>query len=213
MHFILFFFSSRRRHTRCGRDWSSDVCSSDLGVSEAAADGAAVADRTIGDGRGHLAQHLAARKPQILQTGVGHAGADALGATHVFQSLQRLEPRDIDQERRSHEPQIQHRSERLSARQKLGPFCVRQGGQCLGYMTGTYIVEARSLHAVFTRGSFDGLARLIASSSRRGVSGVSVSSTPSGRNASFTALKITAGGAIAPPSPMPLMPNSVYGEG
>src|SRR3989442_4034338 len=27
----MFFFSSRRRHTRCGRDWSSDVCSSDLG--------------------------------------------------------------------------------------------------------------------------------------------------------------------------------------
>src|SRR3989442_15004038 len=27
---MLFFFSSRRRHTRCGRDWSSDVCSSDL---------------------------------------------------------------------------------------------------------------------------------------------------------------------------------------
>src|SRR2546429_5451065 len=25
----LFFFSSRRRHTRCSRDWSSDVCSSD----------------------------------------------------------------------------------------------------------------------------------------------------------------------------------------
>src|SRR5436305_11868229 len=29
-----FFFSSRRRHTRCGRDWSSDVCSSDLGEFE-----------------------------------------------------------------------------------------------------------------------------------------------------------------------------------
>src|SRR5690554_5218994 len=27
---FFFFFSSRRRHTRCGRDWSSDVCSSDL---------------------------------------------------------------------------------------------------------------------------------------------------------------------------------------
>src|SRR5436305_4712784 len=27
---VFFFFSSRRRHTRCGRDWSSDVCSSDL---------------------------------------------------------------------------------------------------------------------------------------------------------------------------------------
>src|SRR5207245_10592819 len=30
--FIFFFFSSRRRHTRCYRDWSSDVCSSDLVV-------------------------------------------------------------------------------------------------------------------------------------------------------------------------------------
>src|SRR2546429_3837789 len=27
---VFFFFSSRRRHTRCSRDWSSDVCSSDL---------------------------------------------------------------------------------------------------------------------------------------------------------------------------------------
>src|SRR5256884_3506409 len=27
---FFFFFSSRRRHTRCSRDWSSDVCSSDL---------------------------------------------------------------------------------------------------------------------------------------------------------------------------------------
>src|SRR5205809_6194986 len=24
--FVFFFFSSRRRHTRCSRDWSSDVC-------------------------------------------------------------------------------------------------------------------------------------------------------------------------------------------
>src|SRR3712207_7381009 len=29
--FCFFFFSSRRRHTRYWRDWSSDVCSSDLG--------------------------------------------------------------------------------------------------------------------------------------------------------------------------------------
>src|SRR5205814_6262935 len=27
---LSFFFSSRRRHTRCLSDWSSDVCSSDL---------------------------------------------------------------------------------------------------------------------------------------------------------------------------------------
>src|SRR5207249_5237630 len=29
-----FFFSSRRRHTRSKRDWSSDVCSSDLAAAE-----------------------------------------------------------------------------------------------------------------------------------------------------------------------------------
>src|SRR3712207_7482062 len=32
---MLFFFSSRRRHTRYWRDWSSDVCSSDLGSRQA----------------------------------------------------------------------------------------------------------------------------------------------------------------------------------
>src|SRR6266513_3702759 len=29
---MIFFFSSRRRHTRSKRDWSSDVCSSDLSL-------------------------------------------------------------------------------------------------------------------------------------------------------------------------------------
>src|SRR5204862_5200448 len=34
--FFFFFFSSRRRHTRSLRDWSSDVCSSDLYVAGSA---------------------------------------------------------------------------------------------------------------------------------------------------------------------------------
>src|SRR2546421_5613346 len=33
---LFFFFSSRRRHTRSDRDWSSDVCSSDLLIVVAA---------------------------------------------------------------------------------------------------------------------------------------------------------------------------------
>src|SRR5204863_2373562 len=32
---VVFFFSSRRRHTRSLRDWSSDVCSSDLAIYNA----------------------------------------------------------------------------------------------------------------------------------------------------------------------------------
>src|SRR5438105_5704987 len=39
LRYSFFFFSSRRRHTRSTRDWSSDVCSSDLGMfSEAITD-------------------------------------------------------------------------------------------------------------------------------------------------------------------------------
>src|SRR2546429_7777202 len=37
--YVIFFFSSRRRHTRCSRDWSSDVCSSDLKVQWLSKDG------------------------------------------------------------------------------------------------------------------------------------------------------------------------------
>src|SRR3989440_8371101 len=38
-----FFFSSRRRHTRSDRDWSSDVCSSDLILTQLRAEGYEVA--------------------------------------------------------------------------------------------------------------------------------------------------------------------------
>src|SRR5271163_1121617 len=38
MYVVFFFFSSRRRHTRSDRDWSSDVCSSDLVRTLPAAD-------------------------------------------------------------------------------------------------------------------------------------------------------------------------------
>src|SRR5690606_40815779 len=43
------FFSSRRRHTRFSRDWSSDVCSSDLGRGEGSGNAGT-------SGRGHKGQ-------------------------------------------------------------------------------------------------------------------------------------------------------------
>src|ERR1039457_3631081 len=53
--FLLFFFSSRRRHTRLQGDWSSDVCSSDLpkpelrdGVVRRAGFGARRLERLVG---------------------------------------------------------------------------------------------------------------------------------------------------------------------
>src|SRR5438874_11484274 len=47
---FFFFFSSRRRHTRSLRDWSSDVCSSDLTLRGIVGRELRVAD-DAGDGR------------------------------------------------------------------------------------------------------------------------------------------------------------------
>src|SRR2546422_6833577 len=44
---VVFFFSSRRRHTRCSRDWSSDVCSSDLEPHERAGGDALVSQQIV----------------------------------------------------------------------------------------------------------------------------------------------------------------------
>src|SRR3712207_4297421 len=54
----MFFFSSRRRHTRYWRDWSSDVCSSDLAPHLALAR----SDRFY-----ELGEYLRERGPEILQ--------------------------------------------------------------------------------------------------------------------------------------------------
>src|SRR5438874_10694412 len=56
-----FFFSSRRRHTRSLRDWSSDVCSSDLAVCSMVGSSyiydALCAQKLLTDLPGELLQH------------------------------------------------------------------------------------------------------------------------------------------------------------
>src|SRR6266436_2857299 len=54
----VFFFSSRRRHTRCSRDWSSDVCSSDLGDARARDREAACQDWAADGGAGFFSQEV-----------------------------------------------------------------------------------------------------------------------------------------------------------
>src|SRR5205814_3606778 len=48
-------FSSRRRHTRCLSDWSSDVCSSDLSRSSTLTDGHHTVTVSVGDWMGNVA--------------------------------------------------------------------------------------------------------------------------------------------------------------
>src|SRR5699024_12857524 len=57
-----FFFSSRRRHTRSKRDWSSDVCSSDLGRIRPRTKG-----RSCVAGFGHQDEHSQALRPGTRQ--------------------------------------------------------------------------------------------------------------------------------------------------
>src|SRR5256885_11815605 len=88
-----FFFSSRRRHTRLQGDWSSDVCSSDLGetTQERALDAAWLEghDPTIAfDNRGRQCDFLFAGQD-----------ADTAGELHV--QLRRSEERRVGKECRS----------------------------------------------------------------------------------------------------------------
>src|SRR5262245_62906307 len=60
-----FFFSSRRRHTSCLSDWSSDVCSSDLAMSASG-----------GYGKGQIAAGIIG----TVDPRIGDAAADVLDA-------------------------------------------------------------------------------------------------------------------------------------
>src|SRR5690606_40076995 len=72
----LFFFSSRRRHTRFSRDWSSDVCSSDL-----AAGG-------VGSLLSQWARHLGARVIGTVGSEPKVDLAQRYGCSHVIQYRQ-----------------------------------------------------------------------------------------------------------------------------
>src|SRR2546430_7455276 len=58
LYFCVFFFSSRRRHTRFDCDWSSDVCSSDLLTTLLERTGQKMADVKMIHGRPALIQEL-----------------------------------------------------------------------------------------------------------------------------------------------------------
>src|SRR2546422_7816092 len=83
--FFFFFFSSRRRHTRCSRDWSSDVCSSDLAFREPDAAGRAPEVPAVRLDRGAELQvdRLVAREQR--QVAVGRRAGDDL---HVARPLE-----------------------------------------------------------------------------------------------------------------------------
>src|SRR3712207_8033441 len=83
---IMFFFSSRRRHTRYWRDWSSDVCSSDLNYLVA---GAGNYNPSV------AANSMAAYNPAVPLSGIKPDFQlqipilDSQGGKHTFRSEER----------------------------------------------------------------------------------------------------------------------------
>src|SRR2546429_9490029 len=100
---LFFFFSSRRRHTRCSRDWSSDVCSSDLHESQSPAFGYGLQwSAWSACERGALVQpHLGPREAQASL----HEGARAEGRVVVHEDCARLDHFRI--RRRTEPPLVQ----------------------------------------------------------------------------------------------------------
>src|SRR5688572_31443543 len=84
LFFFFFFFSSRRRHTRFDCDWSSDVCSSDLGYAVLAVNYRGSAGRgqkfsraIFADWGNYEVQDLLAGVDHVIKMGV--ADPDRLG--------------------------------------------------------------------------------------------------------------------------------------
>ena len=174
-------------------------------MDQAAANGAPVAHGTIGDRAGDCGQGAIGGiwHPAVLDVRVGDAGADQKTIVLGLDAQQIGHRCDVDQEVRLCQAEIEHRSERLAAGQKLHrKVLALQKCDRIGQSRRPRIIESCGLHAA-------SLALWIASKMRRGVMGEAQTSAPSGRSASLIALAIAAGGPMAPPSPRPLTPNSV----
>src|SRR5690606_40704328 len=79
LYLYFFFFSSRRRHTRFSRDWSSDVCSSDLVFAAGAGTQFIQPTGNGGTGKGlqkTVFQQGAGKPGGFTGQGIGHIAAD-----------------------------------------------------------------------------------------------------------------------------------------
>src|SRR3989440_807236 len=93
--FVFFFFSSRRRHTRSDRDWSSDVCSSDLHQPAADGQGDRVLSARLARILRELSNALGVAKPRS-----GDTPPTPLGGVEAMEA-RRSEERRVGKECRS----------------------------------------------------------------------------------------------------------------
>src|SRR5690606_40749053 len=89
-----FFFSSRRRHTRFSRDWSSDVCSSDLATIERIE----ATDEYVGYEQQHRVQFQfeASGRPHVASSNLGGRAAREAKQIGRASCRERVEESGVD---------------------------------------------------------------------------------------------------------------------
>src|SRR6185503_16830346 len=149
-----------------------------------------------------------------LELALAHERSDGEDAVRLAQVVEIRRAVDVDEDARAREPEVQHGHEALTARQHLGGVAVtRQDLYRLRRAAGRVVLEGGGLHAEPPRLARRAAPSAISSSTRDGPRGARVTRTPNGASASSTALAIAAGGEMAPPSPMPLTPRGLRGDG
>src|SRR2546425_155154 len=142
----------------------------------------------------------------VKRTAVAHQRVHGQDAPGPGQALEIATAIDVHQRRRSGQPQGKHGNETLSSREHLSVVTMAAKRlHRVGSARGRDVFEGWRLHAFF--------ARRIRSRTTEGPRGVRVTRTFQGASASSTALAMAAGGEMAPPSPIPLMPRGLRGDG
>src|SRR5262249_49996203 len=103
--------------------------------------------------------------------------------------------------------------ERVTARQERGVLVAPDHFERLIDGCWLQVIEAGRCHDVPPEGLVSVVAWRTAARTCSGCSGISRCVTPSGASASSPALTIAGGVAMAPDSPIPLMPSGVCGDG
>ena len=142
-------FRSEHVHLRPEQQKDDEPVCGGVGVRDAAANGAAVSHRAVGDsarGRGQPSM-AGVRHCDVLDLGVGDGRAEENRFPVVAVSPQIGAGTDVDEEVGLHEPQVQHRPERLSTRDDLR-VPVRRGQQLdrVGRVPGAGVAEGGGLH-------------------------------------------------------------------
>src|SRR6185369_15004564 len=158
------------------------------------------------DRREHFSHERRAQPRPALEIALPGERADGDRAPTVRQLVEISAAVDVDERRGARQAEGQHGDEALATRQHLGLVTVsaeRIDG--LGRARWHHVFERRRLHAL--------LAASMRPRTTDGPRGVRVTRTLKGASASSTALAMAAGGEMAPPSPTPLTPSGLRGDG